>query len=162
MHNPESNMGNAVGAAPVLAMLSRGVEVGLGTDGYTCDMFESAKVANILQKHAAADPSVAWLEVPKMLYDNNPRIAEKLFGGSFGELSAGAWADLIVVDYVPPTPLTIANWSGHLLFGVSGRAVETTIINGRLRMLNRELVAVDEEKILARSRELAQELWQRI
>jgi putative selenium metabolism protein SsnA len=162
VHNPESNMGNAVGVTPVLKMLSKGVKVGLGTDGYTCDMFESAKVANVLHKHAAADPSVAWGEVPQMLYGNNPEIASGLFGGKFGELVEGAWADVIVVDYVPPTPLDSNNWSGHLLFGVSGRAVETTVINGRVRMLDRKLIDIDEEAIGARSRELSQDLWKRI
>lgn len=162
VHNPESNMGNAVGLAPVLKMLSRGVKVGLGTDGYTCDMFESGKVANVLHKHGAANPSVAWGEVPQMLYGNNPEIASGLFGGKFGELIEGAWADVIVVDYVPPTPIGPDNWSGHLLFGVSGRSVETTVINGRVRMLERKLIDIDEEAIGARSRELAQALWQRI
>lgn len=162
VHNPESNMGNAVGAAPVFKMLSRGVKVGLGTDGYTCDMFESAKVANVLQKHTLADPSTAWAEVPQMLYANNPQIAAGLFGGVFGELAAGAWGDVIVVDYLPPTPLDANNWSGHLLFGVSGRAVQTTVINGRVRLLNRELIGIDEEAVCARSRELAQEIWKKI
>ncbi len=162
VHNPESNMGNAVGAAPVLKMLNSGVQVGLGTDGYTGDMFESAKVANCLQKHANANPGVAWAEVPQMLYVNNPDIAGRLFGGTLGELTPGAWADVIVVDYLPWTPMNTANWSGHLLFGVSGRAVETTIVNGCVRMLNRELVDIDEEQVMARSRELAQNLWQKI
>jgi len=162
VHNPESNMGNAVGVTPVLKMMGKGVQVGLGTDGYTCDMFESGKVANVLQKHAAADPSVAWGEVPQMLYGNNPEIASKLFGGKFGELVEGAWADVIVVDYVPPTPLDSNNWSGHLLFGVSGRSVETTVINGRVRMLDRKLIHIDEVAIGERSRELAQGIWNRI
>lgn len=162
VHNPESNMGNAVGVTPVLKMLSQGVKVGLGTDGYTCDMFESAKVGNILHKHAAADPSVAWSEIPQMLYGNNPQIASDLFGGTFGELTEGAWADVIVVDYVPPTPLDSGNWTGHLLFGVSGRAVETTVINGRVRMLDRKLIDIDEVAIGERSRELAQGVWNRI
>ncbi|SPF42835.1 Selenium metabolism SsnA family protein [Candidatus Desulfosporosinus infrequens] len=162
VHNPESNMGNAVGVTPVLKMLSKGIKVGLGTDGYTCDMFESGKVANLLHKHAAADPSVAWGEVPRMLYGNNPEIAAQLFGGKFGELVEGAWADVIVVDYIPPTPLDAKNWTGHLLFGVSGRAVETTVINGRVRMLDRKLIDIDEVAIGERSRELAQGIWNRI
>ena len=62
IHNPESNMGNAVGCAPVLDMVHRGVRAGLGSDGYTCDMFESLKVANMLQKHNAGQPSVGWAE----------------------------------------------------------------------------------------------------
>ena len=64
VHNPESNMGNAVGYAPVIDMLRRGVQVGLGTDGYTCDMFESLKVANILHKHQLGDPNAGWAEAP--------------------------------------------------------------------------------------------------
>jgi putative selenium metabolism protein SsnA len=162
IHNPESNMGNAVGTAPVLKMLSTGIKVGIGTDGYTCDMFESAKVANVLHKHATANPGVAWAEVPQMLYQNNPDIAKRIFGGKFGELSEGGWADVIIVDYDPPTPLTSENWSGHLLFGVSGRAVETTIVNGKIRMLNRMLVDIDEEKICAQSRSFAKRVWERI
>jgi cytosine/adenosine deaminase-related metal-dependent hydrolase len=97
-----------------------------------------------------------------MLYENNPEIASKLFGGKFGELVEGAWADVIVVDYIPPTPLDSSNWTGHLLFGVSGRSVETTVINGRVRMLDRKLIDIDEVAIGERSRELAQSVWNRI
>lgn len=162
VHNPESNMGNAVGVAPVLEMLSKGVRVGLGTDGYTADMFESAKVANILHKHYAVNPSVAWAEVPQMLYYHNASIGSELFGGVLAELSEGAWADVIVVDYTPPTPMDETNWSAHLLFGVSGRAVETTIINGRIRMLNRRLIDIDEEVVSVKARELAARIWRAI
>ena len=67
IHNPESNMGNAVGCAPVLDMTRRGVRVGLGSDGYTSDMFESLKVANMLRKHQAGQPSVGWAN-PRRCY----------------------------------------------------------------------------------------------
>ena len=46
VHNPESNMGNAVGTTDILKLLGAGITVGLGTDGYTNDMLESYKVAN--------------------------------------------------------------------------------------------------------------------
>jgi putative selenium metabolism protein SsnA len=59
VHNPQSNMGNAVGCAPVAAMMRRGVRVGLGTDGYTTDMFESMKSANLLAKHDSGIPAQA-------------------------------------------------------------------------------------------------------
>ena len=57
VHNPESNMGNAVGVAPVLGMMEKGVRVGLGTDGYTSDMFEAIKVANMLHKLNEKNPA---------------------------------------------------------------------------------------------------------
>lgn len=161
VHNPESNMGNAVGYSPVTKMLDRGVVVGLGTDGFTADMFESVKVANVLHKFAQADPSAAWEEVPQLVFANNSRIASRFFSKPLGKLVPGAYADLIVVDYFPPTPLNEGNYYGHILFGVVGRAVETTIINGRVLMENRRLLFIDEEEVTAKSRELAALVWER-
>ena len=59
VHNPESNMGNACGCPPTMEMVRRGILTGLGTDGYTHDMTESYKVANVLHKHHLCDPSAA-------------------------------------------------------------------------------------------------------
>lgn len=161
VHNPESNMGNAVGCAPVLDMLNRGVRVGLGTDGYTCDMFESLKVANLLHKHQARQPSAAWAEPPAMLFRENSAIASECFGGTVGKLIPGAYADLIIVDYDPPTPLCASNINGHILFGFSGRSVDTTIIGGRIVMQDRKLLAIDEKEVMAKARVSAAKLWQR-
>lgn len=162
VHNPESNMGNAVGVAPVLRMLQEGVMLGLGTDGYTTDMFESIKVANILHKLDQKDPSAAWEEVPRMVFANNREIARRIFGKDLGVLRPGAAADVIIVDYYPPTPLTVETAYSHLLFGVSGGRVDTTIINGSVRMLERKLQGIDEAATCARAKNLAARLWARI
>ncbi|MEG0178312.1 MAG: putative aminohydrolase SsnA [Oscillospiraceae bacterium] len=162
VHNPESNMGNAVGCPPTLDMMHRGILVGLGTDGYTNDMYESMKVANILHKHNLCDPTVAWGEVPQMAFEGNAAIGARYFEHTLGELSEGAAADIIVADYNPLTPLTANNLGGHTLFGMQGRSVVTTMINGTVRMLNRELVGIDEQRVMAQSREQAADLWRRI
>jgi putative selenium metabolism protein SsnA len=73
--NPESNMGNAVGCAPVLEMYRRGILLGLGTDGFVSDMPQSLKMANALLKHDAGRPDAAFIEVTKMLFENNARIS---------------------------------------------------------------------------------------
>jgi putative selenium metabolism protein SsnA len=161
IHNPESNMGNAVGCAPVLKMIERGVRVGLGSDAYTCDMFESLKVANLLAKHQTGQPRAGWAEPPAMLFCQNADIASNCFGRTVGKLIPGACADVIVVDYDPPTPLTATNINSHLLFGVSGRSVRTTIIGGRIVMQDRELLGLDEAATLANAREASARLWQR-
>lgn len=161
IHNPESNMGNAVGCAPVINMVERGVPVGLGSDGYTSDMFESLKVANLLHKHQTGQPAAAWAEPPAMLFNRNAELASATFGNTIGKLIPGACADVIVADYDPPTPLTASNIESHILFGVSGRSVRTTVIAGRVAMLDRVLPGVDEDAILARAREAAARLWQR-
>ena len=151
IHNPESNMGNAVGCAPVLKMMGRGVRVGLGSDGYTCDMFESLKVANLLHKHQIGQPGARWAEPPAMLFDQNADMASACFGRPIGKLIPGAFADIIVVDYDPPTPCHDSNLNSHILFGISGRAVQTTIVGGRILMQDRELVGIDEHEIMAKA-----------
>jgi len=161
VHNPESNMGNAVGAASILDMYKKGMLLGLGTDGYTADMMESYKVANIIHKHVKSDSKVAWTEIPDMLFNNNRSITERFINGQVGILREGALADIIIVDYNPPTPIDENNINGHLLFGINGRFVDTTIINGKVIMENRKLVNIDEERIMARSRELATAVWKR-
>ncbi|MDO4567508.1 MAG: putative aminohydrolase SsnA [Clostridia bacterium] len=159
---PESNMGNAVGCSPVLELFGRGALVGLGTDAYTNDMLESLKVELAMQRHNAGKPNVAWSESEAMLFDNNPRIAERHFGVPLGVLRPGAAADVIVVDYKPFTPISGENAHGHILFGVTGRQCDTTIVNGRVLMRGRELTGVDETSINERITESADALWRAI
>ena len=162
VHNPESNMGNAVGCQPFLELHQKGITIGLGTDGYTSDMTESMKVANIIHKHVKQNPSVAWEEVPVSMFENNRKIAQKYFSGDLGILRAGALADVIVVDYDPLTPMNENNINSHILFGFTGKDVVTTIIDGKVIMQDRKLVGINEKEIFKTSREVAKKLWDRM
>lgn len=162
VHNPESNMGNACGCPPTMEIVHKGILTGLGTDGYTHDMIESWKVANILHKHHLVDPGAAWAEVPEMLFQGNARIANRYFEKKLGVLEKGAAADIIITDYIPPTPMNAGNLNGHMLFGMNGRFVVTTVGNGKVLMKNRELQGIDEERCLAKIREGAARLEKKI
>ena len=158
VHNPESNMGNACGCPPTMEIVHRGILTGLGTDGYTQDMLESYKVANVLHKHHLCDPNAAWSEVPQMLFEGNAKIAGRYFKKPLGILKEGAAADVIVADYIPRTPMTKDNINSHIVFGMTGRSVVTTMCNGKILMKDRELIGVDEEKVLYEVREEAKKL----
>ena len=162
VHNPESNMGNACGCPPTMELVHRGILTGLGTDGYTHDMIESYKVANVLHKHHLCDANAAWGEVPKMLFDNNAAIANRYFKTPLGVLKEGAAGDVIVVDYNPPTQLDASNINGHILFGMTGRDVVTTVANGRVLMKDREIKVIDVEEAMAKCREESAKLWHSI
>ena len=158
-NNPESNMGNAVGCAPVLQMLQKGITVGLGTDAYTHDMLESLKVFLLIQRHQAALPNVGWNEAMTMLFENNARIAAKLFKKPLGVLKPGAAADVAVMDYPVFTPFSEENADGHILFGMMGRSCRTTVINGRVLYKDRAFVDIDEERLQAWTLEQSKKLW---
>lgn len=159
VNNPESNMGNAVGCAPVLQMMRKGILVGMGTDAYTHDMLESLKVFLTIQRHNAALPNVAWCEGTQMLFENNAAIAAKYFPQPVGVLKEGAAADVIVMDYKPFTPFSDENIDGHMLFGMMGKNCRTTIINGKVLYKDREFVGIDEERINAWTMEQSKKLW---
>ncbi len=162
VHNPESNMGNACGCPPTMELVKRGILTGLGTDGYTHDMLESYKVANVLHKHHLCDANAAWGEVPKMLFENNAAIANRYFKTPLGVLKEGAAGDVIVVDYDPPTHLDENNINGHMLFGMTGRDVVTTVCAGKVLMQDREVKVIDVEEAMAKCRESSAKLWKSI
>ena len=159
VHNPHSNMGNAVGAARVVEALRKGVRCGLGTDAYTADMFASLSLAKVLQNHRLADPTVGFGEAVDLLFTHNPAIATNVFGRPVGVLRPGACADVICVDYRPQTPLEAGSVKGHILYGMGGAMVTDTMVGGRWVMRDRTILNLDEDDILARSRERAPRIW---
>jgi putative selenium metabolism protein SsnA len=169
VHNPRSNMNNAVGRAPVEEMVRAGVNVGLGNDGFSMNMMQEMKAAYLLHKLALEDPRVMPGDlVLKLAFEHNANIMNAVFSPfspdfpRVGELSVGSAADLVLLDYLPPTPLTSGNFPWHLVFGMDGHHVNSTMVAGRWLMRNRQLLTVDEARIHARARELSQALWKRM
>jgi len=162
IHNPQSNMGNAVGCADILTQFQKGVLSGMGTDGYTTDMLMSMKTANILHKHQMGDPSVAWVEPPTMLFKNNATIVNRHIEGNIGMIEEGYYADIIVMDYNPLTPMNEANIDSHMHFGMAGSMVTMTMINGNIVYKDRKMTQIDEEEVFAKSRETAEAFWARV
>ncbi len=161
-HQPRSNMNNAVGVADVPAMLRGGVKVVLGNDGFSNNMFSEMKTAYLLHKVWRSDPRVATGgEIAQMAWLNNARLARQFFAKPIGELTPGAYADIILLDYTPITPLTPANLPWHVLFGADGSHVTATMVAGQLLMRDRRLLFCDEQAIGARSRTVAARTWER-
>jgi putative selenium metabolism protein SsnA len=155
IHNPRSNMNNAVGHAHTEAMK----RAALGTDGLDQDMLAEARAAHLKMREAGRpDAAAAALE----LLAGGHRLAAAVFGLPFGRLGPGAPADLAVLDYRPPTPLHAGNLGGHLLFGLDRSHVSSVMVAGRWIVRDRRLTTMDAEAVLARARSAAQALWERM
>jgi putative selenium metabolism protein SsnA len=120
VHNPRSNMNNAVGTADLPWMLKIGIPVGLGNDGFSNNMFTEMATAYLTHKQARGDPrTMPADQVLQMEWNHNARMARALFpglGAQFGRLVKGAPADVIMIDYDPPTPMLASNLPWHVLF----------------------------------------------
>ena len=161
VHNPESNMNNAVGTQKMLALLKKGILLGLGTDGMTSHMISAARVAHLLQRATLADPRVAFCEACDMLLSKNAQICARCFPDPRGQLAPGQLADVAIFDYVPTTPLEPGRFLGHLLYGLNYARVHTTIARGRVLMRDSKILTLDEKEICAKARESASGVWKR-
>jgi putative selenium metabolism protein SsnA len=161
VHNPQSNCNNAVGMARLLEMFRQGVLVGLGSDGYTPRMWDEFKAAFHVQKLREGDPRVAYAEAYAAALLNNRTIAKKIWGWEIGRIETGARADLLLVDYFPPTPLNSNNLFGHFLFGIANAPVDSLLVNGRYVLRHKECVTVDEREVAEKATIRARALWDR-
>ena len=162
IHNPESNMNNAVGYCDVIELIEKDVLVGLGSDGFSSNPFRAIDTCYVLHKHEKRNPNAMS---PKQVIDlaiiNNGKIASKYYENPVGILKEGAKADVIILDYESPTPIYSGNIYGHIVFGMNTNNVTHSIINGKLIMKNREIIGIDEKEVYHKSRELALKLWNR-
>ncbi|HUI08558.1 MAG TPA: putative aminohydrolase SsnA [Verrucomicrobiae bacterium] len=154
-HNTRSNMNNAVGYAPVHLM---GQRVALGTDGIGADMFEEAKFAWFKARDGRNGLGIGAVAG---FLTGAQDLASTHLGVRLGVLEVGGAADLMVLDYPTPTPVTTKNLFGHLIFGMSAQFVTEVMVNGRWIVRNRRVVGVDEEKVRAEAQRVAQKVWKR-
>ncbi|KAL1649615.1 hypothetical protein SLS58_001672 [Diplodia intermedia] len=156
-YNPGSNAKLGNGVARVGALVSAGVNVGLGVDAAEChnstDMFETLKMGCYAQRAEARDAGVGRAgEMLRMATRNGARA----LGLDAGVLGVGRKADVIVLDLKKDmmfTPLLREKGKrrtmleSHLVFGCNGTAVETVVVDGRIVVEGRKVLGVDEEQL---------------
>nr|ANM86873.1 amidohydrolase [Stygiella incarcerata] len=161
VHNPQSNMNNGVGVSDVLALLKKGIPVGLGTDGMTMDMFAESKVNYLIHKLNRRDPRVMGSETLDMLFGNNSLIASMFFPKKVGVLEKGSFADMAVIAYDPPTFLCAGNMPWHMQFGMSSYMVESTISGGKWIMEDGVIKSLDTANVMEECRKHYPGIWER-
>lgn len=151
VHCPIANSYLGYGVAPVSQMLSRGITVGLGTDGaasYTYDMLEVGRTAGILQKATKLDAEAVTAEqIMEMLTLHGARVLG--LDNEVGSIEPGKKADVIVVDFNSPHLLPGGRWLPKLIYSARGSDVLHTIVEGKLIMENHKVLTMDEEKVMA-------------
>jgi cytosine/adenosine deaminase-related metal-dependent hydrolase len=157
VHNPRSNMNNGVGHAPVHQL---GERVALGTDGIGADMFAESRSAYWRAREDALTATPQW--TLDRLARGSRLVARAFDQPAMGRIEEGAPADLVVLDYPPPTPLGEANVAGHWVFGLSSRHVRDVVVDGEVVVADRRLVRADQDRIVAEGARMAQRLWDRM
>lgn len=153
VHTARSNMASQVGLATPVKF---GVRACFGTDVMPLDVLAEAQVAG-LRSLDSGQP----LDLLRFLA-NGHRLAAEAFGVPIGPLREGAAADLVVLDYQPPSPLDAANLAAHLLFGLSSRDVESVMVDGLWRLWKRKPLTVEPARVMRVAAEAVKRAWQRL
>ena len=160
-HCPESNMKLASGMAPVADLLARGVPVGLGTDGCASnnnlDMLTELDTAAKLAKVRGLDPTALPARQALALAT---RQGARVLGleGEVGMLAPGLKADLVVIDLDQPHLTPLYDPYSHLVYAATGADVQTVMVEGKILVEDRQLLAFDLAEVLARARELGRKV----
>jgi putative selenium metabolism protein SsnA len=165
-HNARSNMNNGVGHSPVTGgggeRLLRGSagRIALGTDGIGGDMITESQAAFFRAREASVGTPPSW---PLDRLAASSRVAGRVFGEPLlGCITAGAPADMTVLEYPAPTPVSAGNVAGHWLFGLSPRQVRDVLVAGELVIADRRSTRVDAVRLAADAATEAGRLWARL
>ncbi len=150
-HCPVSNLKLGSGAADLAALRGAGVNVALGTDGCcsnnTHDLFEEIKLAALLAKGKALDPTaLSAYEALKMATVNGAKAQGR---PDIGQVAEGLRADLILLDMDHPTTRPSYDPFGAVVYSATGRSVRLTMVQGRILYEDGAFATIDIEKAYA-------------
>lgn len=142
---------------PMAELAAGGAAVVLGTDGLFPDTACELVAVTLFHRGQALSPRAAEDLVGQVLWPGAARLAGRFFGGTFGELSPGAVADLVILDWRPAVPLP-ALPQGDLALLWAGASAAWTIVGGQVRLREGRLLGVDEAAVASRARAAAARL----
>ncbi len=161
VHNPESNMKLASGAAPVVEMLEAGIDLGLGTDGAASnndlDMFDSMDFMAKLHKLHRRDPTVASARQVLRAATIGSAAALDL-EDELGSLEAGKKADLLLVSLAEARAQPVYDPYSLVVYALEGSSVDTVVIDGKVVMENRQIPGLDWEELAGRVEQYRQKV----
>ena len=109
-------------------------------------------------RHHLRNPNIG-IEVLSFI-SNNIKLASEHFGYTVGKITEGASGDVVIFDYIPPTPLNGDTLFSHLLFGLVNSTPKVVMVNGKIVYEEGHFTEIDEETLLRRMREKAKEIWE--
>jgi 5-methylthioadenosine/S-adenosylhomocysteine deaminase len=159
-HCPATYMKLAMGVSDLQPLLEAGVNVALGTDGpgsnSDMDMKAAVRLAPLLQKYHTRNAEALAGDLPlRMATANGARAMG--FAGS-GVLAAGAPADFSLFDLDQPHLYPRHNLVANLVHSARGSDVTHVVVDGRLIYRGREILTLDEERIMAEAEQHARRM----
>jgi len=155
-HCPSSNLKLASGIAPVGAMLSAGMNVGLGTNGAASnnrlDVLSEMRLAALLAKAASDDAETLPAHVALRMATLNAARALGL-EQKIGSVEPGKCADLCALNLASIELSPCYDPASHLVYAAGREHVSHVWVGGKLLVEEGRLLQVDETAVARKARE---------
>ena len=163
VHCPVSNLKLATGGiCPVPEFEESGANVALGTDGAasnnSLNMLETMKCALLMQKHRYWD---AGRYPEEKAWDAATINGAMALGTNGGSISEGKDADLVFADAKAANIAPLRKDLRSIIYSINPGNITDVMVGGKFIMKNREIVSVDEEKIVEKATDVAHGLVER-
>lgn len=151
--NPVSNLNLGCGIADLVKYKKNGINVCLGTDGQgsgnSLNLFYTMSLVDYLQKGKYEDPTVmSSYDVLKMATING---AKALGIDDIGSIEVGKKADIIILDISDISLYPAYDLIPFIVHNCFYNVVDTTIIDGKILMMDKEL-KIDVDLNILRSK----------
>ncbi|UCJ15757.1 TRZ/ATZ family hydrolase [Pseudomonas sp. MM211] len=156
IHCPESNLKLASGFCPVEKLWQAGVNVAIGTDGAASnndlDLLGETRTAALLAKAVAGSASA--LDAHRALRMATLNGARALgLDAEIGSLELGKAADIVAFDLRGLAQQPLYDAVSQLIYATSRDCVEHLWVAGKPLLEDRRLTRLDEERIIATTRQ---------
>lgn len=163
IHCPRGNLTNH-GFPKTPRLLQQGLSIGLGSDGASTSSLSLWDEVKVLRNGIIAywglpvfDPVV--LPVKALLRMLSQGGADAILqGDSLGSIEVGKKADIIFINTNQPHIMPTHNLPATIIEAVNASDVMHSIIDGKLIMKNREILTMDEEKIMYEASKAMEEI----
>jgi 5-methylthioadenosine/S-adenosylhomocysteine deaminase len=149
-HAPITYMKLAMPFPPLAPRLEKGVRVSLATDGPASnadmDMFATIRITALIHKYQSQDPTA--IAGDTALRFATKAGAQALGFDDMGVIAPGAPADLVLIDLGAPHLHPLHDLVANLVHSAKGADVSDVMVDGCWLMRDRELLTLDEDRIL--------------
>ncbi len=148
--NPVSNMKLGNGFAPIPALLEKGVNLCVGTDGASSNnvlnMFRELSILALI--HKGAEQKARCISAGEALQMGTLGGAKALgLEEVTGSIQVGKQADLVILDLTKPWLQPINDIPASLIYSANGGEVETVMVGGKVLMEQGQYTTLDQERI---------------
>jgi 5-methylthioadenosine/S-adenosylhomocysteine deaminase len=149
---------------PIAKLRAAGCPIANGTDNNTNDLFEVMRIALLTERISRDDPFPGVRPQPEdVLEDATQGGARAVRQGTLvGTLAVGKKADLLVVDTLRAHLVPAGRIVSAVIHNGQPADIESVMVDGQFVMRNRQVLTMDEERIVAEADKVGRRIWTQV